>query len=559
MLTGGRPRSADAAPAPAATWSTAPDTRVLAPASISSRTRSIWLSQLVLGATVLAVVILLLFIQPAQLASWTFTGGILLLVVITAATLIAPWARLSSAAVLMVPFADLFAVGLLNLDGDLRFAFLWTFPIVWIALHYGARTLAVALGSVGLFLLIVASLTPGTDSTIRVVLIIIVLSFIGITLYVGSRRTRAFKRLLRQQARRLRATLDRATAQERRIAEMIDGIDLGIVRLAPGGELLALNAAYRRLYGLAEQENPAEARVIEHVGVDGPEVPVGDRPFARAARGEAFEPQTYWIVDPEGTWRAVTASASPLASRSEDEASTLLVVRDVTALLHAERARDQVVAMASHEIRNPLTVILGRAELALERELDPGTRDDFAVIEASAERMLTMLEQTLLDSRASFTAPRGTDEIDLRTVLEASLAGVKANARSRNITLLTELPPLLPVRADAFRVRQVFDNLLTNAVKYTPRQGTVSVRGAVEGRVIRIEISDSGIGIAGDEIDRVFEPYFRSAGAGRTAPGTGLGLGIARDIVEAHGGELTLTSELGAGTTARVTLPRAAE
>ena len=173
--------------------------------------------------------------------------------------------------------------------------------------------------------------------------------------------------------------------------------------------------------------------------------------------------------------------------------------------------------------------------------------------------MLTMLEQTLLDSRASFTAPRGTDEIDLRTVLEASLAGVKANARSRNITLLTELPPLLPVRADAFRVRQVFDNLLTNAVKYTPRQGTVSVRGAVEGRVIRIEISDSGIGIAGDEIDRVFEPYFRSAGAGRTAPGTGLGLGIARDIVEAHGGELTLTSELGAGTTARVTLPRAAE
>ncbi|WP_141936822.1 sensor histidine kinase [Microbacterium sp. SLBN-154] len=558
MLTGGRSRTVDASPAPISTWSVAPDTRMLAPAPISTRTRSIWLSQLVLGVTVLAVVILLLFIQPSQLANATFTGGVLLLVVITAATLIAPWARLTSAAVLIVPFADLFAVGLLNLDGDLRFAFLWTFPIVWIALHYGARTLAVALGAVGLFLLIVASLNPGTESTIRVVLIIIVLSFIGITLHVGSRRTRAFKRLLRQQARRLRATLDRATAQERRIAEMIDGIDLGIVRLSPGGELLALNAAYRRLYGLGEQEDPAHTAVIEHAGVDGPEVPADERPFARAARGEAFAPETYWIIDAEGTWRAVTVSASPLASRSEDEASMLLVVREVTALLHAERARDQVVAMASHEIRNPLTVILGRAELALERDVDAASRDDFTVIEASAERMLTMLEQTLRDSRSSFTAPRGTDEIDLRSVLEASLVGVTANARARNITLHTELPPVLPARGDAFRLRQVFDNLLTNAVKYTPRQGTVSVRAAVDRDMIHVDVSDSGIGIPADEIDRVFEPYFRSSAAGQTASGTGLGLGIARDIVEAHGGTLTLTSHVDEGTTASVALPRAA-
>ncbi|WP_124291687.1 PAS domain-containing sensor histidine kinase [Microbacterium sp. ABRD28] len=559
MSAGGRSRTVDVAPAPSATWSTSPDTRVLAPAPISSRTRSIWLSQLVLGATVLAVVILLLFIQPGQLASWTFTGGILLLVAITAATMIAPWGRLSAAAVLIVPFADLFAVGLLNLEGDLRFAFLWTFPIVWIALHYGARTLAVALGAVGLFLLVVASLGPGTDSTIRVVLIVIVLSFIGITLHVGSRRTRAFKRLLRQQARRLRSTLDRATAQERRIAEMIDGIDLGIVRLSPTGELLALNAAYRGLYGLGEQESLADAAVVEHTGIDGPEVPVDERPFARAARGEAFEPETYWLLDAEGAWRAVTVSASPLASRSEGEASMLLVAREVTALLQAQRARDQVVAMASHEIRNPLTVILGRAELALERDVDPVSRDDFAVIEASAERMLTMLEQTLRDSRSSFTAPRGTDEIDLRSVLEAALVGVQANARARNITLHTELPPVLPVRGDAFRLRQVFDNLLTNAVKYTPRQGTVSVRAAVAGYVVRVDVIDSGIGIPADEIDRVFEPYFRSPEAGQTAQGTGLGLGIARDIVEAHAGTLTLASEVGAGTTAQVVLPRAAD
>ncbi|NYF15378.1 signal transduction histidine kinase [Microbacterium sp. AK009] len=558
MFTGGRSRTVDAAPAPLSPGSVGPDTRMPVPAPISSRTRSIWLSQLVLGATVLAVVILLLFLQPAQLASWTFTGGILLLVAITAATMIAPWARLSSAAVLVVPFADLFAIGLLNLDGDLQFAFLWTFPIVWIGLHYGARTLAVALGAVGLFLLIVASITPGTASTIRVVLVMVVLSFIGITLSVGSTRTRAFKRLLRRQARRLRETLDRATAQERRIAEMIDGIDLGIVRLSPDGELLALNAAYRRLYGLGEQEDPAHAAVIEHAAVDGPEVPADARPFARAARGEAFAPETYWIPDAEGTWRAVIVSASPLASRSEEEASMLLVVREVTALLHAERARDQVVAMASHEIRNPLTVILGRAELALERDVDPASRDDFTVIEASAERMLTMLEQTLRDSRSSFTAPRGTDEIDLRAVLEASLVGVKANARARNITLHADFPPALPVRGDAFRLRQVFDNLLTNAVKYTPRQGTVSVRAAVDRDLIHVDIADSGIGIPADDIDRVFEPYFRSSAAGETAPGTGLGLGIARDIVEAHGGTLTLTSQAGEGTTASIRLPRAA-
>lgn len=554
MFTGGGATEIDPVVAPPST-----DSRAIPVVAVSSRTRSIWLNQLVLGATTLVLVVLLLFIQPGQLAQWWFGGGVLLIVVITAATLIAPWARLSARAVLMVPLADLCAVGLLNLDSDLRFAFLWAFPIVWIAMHYSARTLAAALVLVGGFLLVSSSVDPGTDATIRFVLVIVVLAFIGITLHVSSLRTRAFKRLLRRQARRLQATLDRSTAQERRIAEMIDGIDLGIVRLSPGGELLALNAAYRRLYGLGEQESPADAPAVEYAALGGEAVPPHGRPFARASRGEAFGPETVWLFDAEGVWRALEVAATPLASANDDEASMLLVVREVTELLEAQRARDQVVAMASHEIRNPLTVILGRAELALERELSPATRDDFTVVEASAERMLTMLEQTLKDSRAAFTAPRDTDDIDLRPVLEASLEGVRANARSRNIALVTDVPPTLPTRGDEFRLRQVFDNLLSNAVKYTPRQGTVSVRATAERGAIRIDVADSGIGIAPEDLDRVFEPYFRSSTAGQTAPGTGLGLGIAREIVEAHDGTLALASAPGSGTVATVTLPRGPE
>jgi signal transduction histidine kinase len=557
MFTGGEATAVDPA-----TGSRPAASRAIPVVPVSARTRSIWLNQLVLGATTLVLVVLLLFIQPDQLARWWFGGGIILIVVITAATLIAPWARLSAHAVLVVPLADLVAVGLMNLGSDLRFAFLWAFPVVWIAMHYGARTLAAALALVGAFLLVSSSVAPGTDATIRFVLVIVVLAFIGITLHVSSKRTRAFKRLLRRQARRLQATLDRATAQERRIAEMIDGIDLGIVRLSPGGELLALNAAYRRLYGLGEQESPADAPAVEYHALGGEAVAPEQRPFARAARGEAFGPETVWLFDAEGVWRAIDVAATPLASSIEDEASMLLVIREVTDLLEAQRARDQVVAMASHEIRNPLTVILGRAELALERDLSSATRDDFTVIESSAERMLTMLEQTLKASRAAFSAPRETDDIDLRSVLEAALEGVRANARSRNIALVTDVPPSLPTRGDEFRLRQVFDNLLSNAVKYTPRQGTVSVRATAEPRVIRVEIADSGIGIAAEDLDRVFEPYFRSSAAGETAPGTGLGLGIAREIVEAHDGSLVLTSGtgtgtgVGAGTVATVTLPK---
>ncbi|MFD4959621.1 sensor histidine kinase [Microbacterium sp. NPDC058389] len=523
-----------------------------------ARTRSIWLTQLVLAASVLITAVLVMVLQPATFGRWNFLLGTLAVVVLTLATLAVPWSRMPAPTVLAVPFADALAIGLVSSGTELRLGYLWVFPVMWVAMHFRATALAALLALIGLILLVDSSIASSSIAALRVFVVLISLTFIGITAHLALRRTRSLRRLMRRQAGRLTATLGRRSDQERRTMEILNGIDTGIVRLSEAGTILAVNDAYSRLYGLDLLDPTLPARSVEYTGLRGMPVPYSERPFSRATRGETFTDASVWLFTAEGEWRALSVTAKRLAARGDEDAGVLLLVHDVTALTYAQRERERFTAMASHELKHPLTVMIGNAELALELDdLAPRTRERFESIIAASDRMLTMTESLVTTSRRGFGGRDEVDDIDLRQIVLDSVASFRATAAAADITIDVRADEALPIAADGFRLRQVVDNVVSNAIKYTQRDGEVRILAAIDRASVVLTIADTGIGIDADDLPLVLTPYFRAAEAKEKAGGTGLGLGISNDIVRAHGGTLSVESETGAGTTVTVTLPLA--
>jgi signal transduction histidine kinase len=523
----------------------------------SSRTRSVWLLQLVLGASVVITVLLVQALSPSLFAVWTFSTGVGIVIALTAVSIMVPWHRLPRNMVALIPFGDIVGIGLLSFGTDLRFSFFWVFPITWIATHFVLSLMIASLATVGVIIVADASITGvGPETALRLIVVMLSLTFIAITAYLSSRQTRAFKQLLRRQASRLQGTLQRVTGQERRVSQMLNGLDTGIARLSADGEVLALNDTYVNLYGIERDEPSRPGGAVEYATLRGEPLPESERPFARAARGEQFEDERVWLFDAQGDWHALSASTRRLVSSDEPE-STLLIVHDVTALIEAERARERLAATVSHELRNPLTAIIGHADLALDApDLSPKVREQLEVIAGAGERMQTLISEILANSRGMFREEKTATTADASRIIASSLESFRPAAAARRVSVIDELPPSAEVVGDGFRLRQAFDNILSNAIKYTPGGGSVRISGTISADQVELTFTDTGIGIHPEDLPRIFDPYFRARAARESpTPGTGLGMGIVRSIIQEQGGSLELESEVGSGTTVTVRLP----
>jgi signal transduction histidine kinase len=231
-------------------------------------------------------------------------------------------------------------------------------------------------------------------------------------------------------------------------------------------------------------------------------------------------------------------------------------LREVTEARQVDRIKDALVATVSHELRTPLTSIVGYLELLGSGEpLGPEDARFVEIVRRNAARLQRMVEELLFLSRVD----AGGLELDLvdTDVVElarAALGSADPAAAAKRITLELDGPETLHTRADANRLGQVFDNLISNAIKFTPERGRVKVTlGSDEGTVVA-RVCDTGLGIPPGEQSRLFERFFRSTST-RDVPGTGLGLTIVRAIVQGHGGEITCDSTIGEGTTFTFTLP----
>ena len=230
-------------------------------------------------------------------------------------------------------------------------------------------------------------------------------------------------------------------------------------------------------------------------------------------------------------------------------------------LVEADKLKDEFVALISHDLRTPLTSIVGYVELVLDEDVDPPLDDErrtyLKVVARSSERLLRLVDDLLFVARLQAgrlvldTVPLDLAEATAQAVYEAR---PHAELKGLAITFLGDTA--VPVEADRGRIFQLLANLISNAIKFTPEGGRVDVRvlRTADGAVL--EVTDTGIGLAPGEPEQVFERFFRSERAtDRQIPGTGLGLFIARAITEAHGGTISASSPRGEGTTFRIELP----
>jgi PAS domain S-box-containing protein len=250
------------------------------------------------------------------------------------------------------------------------------------------------------------------------------------------------------------------------------------------------------------------------------------------------------------------------AARAEAEAAREQLAEQNEALRKADRLKDEFVALVSHELRTPLTSIIGYVDLVSDEEGGPVTDDQrhfLDVIKRNSQRLLSLVGDLLFVAQVeSGKLTLETGPVDLAGVARDCLEAARPRAGEKEIELVLEAVPVSGFEGDRLRLAQLLDNLVSNAIKFTPKGGRVQIGVARGGDDAVVTVTDTGIGIPAAEQKRLFERFFRAESATRLAiPGTGLGLTISKAIAEAHGGAITVASREGQGTTFAVVLPLA--
>jgi signal transduction histidine kinase len=250
------------------------------------------------------------------------------------------------------------------------------------------------------------------------------------------------------------------------------------------------------------------------------------------------------------------------AARAEAEAAHRQLSEQNAQLREADRVKDEFVALISHDLRTPLTSIMGYLELTVgDGNLTDDQRGYLEVVDRNAERLLRLVNDLLFVARLEAgQLDLRPSELDLAAIVRQSVSEAEPRAAAKGIALTCSAGEVPAVRADKGRIFQLLDNLVSNAIKFTPEGGDVEVSVARLNGAVQLEVADTGIGIDAREQLQLFERFFRASTAEqRQIPGTGLGLYIARAIVEAHGGSIAVDSEPGKGTTFLIDLPLSSE
>jgi signal transduction histidine kinase len=245
--------------------------------------------------------------------------------------------------------------------------------------------------------------------------------------------------------------------------------------------------------------------------------------------------------------------------RAEAETTQRLLAEQNDKLRELDKAKDEFISLISHDLRTPLTSILGYTEMLLEEEATPANelRRNLRVIERNGQRLLRMVEDLLFLARLQAgQLILDPGDVDLTEIARNCIEALQPRAAKLGVTLTFHAPQSLPMTGDAHRLGQLLDNLTSNALKFTPAGGRVTVALEHTDTDASLTVTDTGIGIPQDEVEKLFDRFFRASTATkRELPGTGLGLTITKAIVDAHHGTIRIKSTEGTGTSFQVQLP----
>ncbi len=348
------------------------------------------------------------------------------------------------------------------------------------------------------------------------------------------------------QRKQQQTSLDAKAQQQVLFNSMLEGLLL----LDRSRKIYLVNRAFKNLFGLKTElrgKTIVEALRLHEL----------DELIQRVEAEQQVLDYEIKLPDLNERWLQVNAAVITNAAGERD--GTILVFRDLTRLKQLERTREEFVANVSHELRTPLSLIKGYVETLLDgaRE-NPEVAERFLkIIERNANRLDLLIQDLLtISALESEKIKLNLQSVALRALVEKVFTDLHAKAENKNVELVNDVPELT-ANGDVNRLDQVLANLVDNAIKYGRAEGRVTVGGKkLDDGKVGIFVRDDGPGIPPEAINRVFERFYRVDKArSRDQGGTGLGLSIVKHIVQAHGGEVRVESELGKGATFFFTVP----
>lgn len=514
--------------------------------------RVLALSQMLLAAVVFLSAVLVLILDPGVRIP-ALMSALAIIGVTTVTAVLLPWKRLPHHASFAAPALDIVAIAVMGESSPASgLGLLWAFPAMWVAWSFG---LVLTLAAVGAILL-AFSLSLAFDSQVVVTPALLLLPLVIVAFstlsYLMSRLVAQQRALLDEQSALLESTVASARRDQDMMREVLDAVDFGVARIAGDGTVVLENVT---------QEGLRRYRDRNVYRMDGVTVvPSEDVPLERARRGEAFEGELVWYGEQGEDRRALSVTARRLPSQGGENREMLIVARDVTAEQLALRARDDLVSSVSHELRTPLTSVLGFLELALDDgTVSRSVARSLRIAQRNAERLLALVSDILSTSTAAHDSGAliiRPSDIDVADVVRTAVEDAGPRAAEAEIIIDATAVRTAHASADPLRIRQVLDNLLSNAIKYNRSGGRVLVECDVVGSAVRVVVSDDGNGISPQEAPQLFDRFFRADAVRNTAiHGSGLGLAISREIVQRHGGQISVQSTPGEGASFIVVLP----
>ncbi len=522
--------------------------------------------QLPITISVALAAILTFVSSPEVFNDSFFFVGVIVIFITAGVVSLEPVASVPKLLILL-PLVDIFGIALMSChDGGSIYSLLFFIPITWMSSLASFRSSMLLAASPIVFLVSLAWAhgTPLDRPEVNnLALVSAVLVVVAAVSNQSAKKVNARNVLMRGQLELLDEVLLRERRQQDLLDVVLNSVEVAILRVDKSGKTIFSNAAHRRLVShfgvIPEMEVPPQLFKSDGVTL----YLEDERPYQRALSGDRLDREVAWIGDGSKPQMAVLLNVLGFVDENNQPDGGIVVATDITDEMTSIQSREDLMTSISHEIRNPLTAVLGFLDLALDDDsLSAGTRKQLEIATFNSERIMKLIEGLLTrvedDRRLGLS---NVDWHDLSETLSYAVEDISPSASLRNISIeFVDVNPLF-MKFDPIRVRQVFDNLLSNAVKYNKDNGSIRVtvnvmrQSAVAGEdprsSVEIRVTDSGMGIAESEQVNLFKRFYRAKSVrGTSIHGTGLGLSISREIMRLHGGDLHLESVGGRGTSA---------
>ncbi|MBM6617496.1 two-component system histidine kinase PnpS [Bacillus suaedaesalsae] len=361
-----------------------------------------------------------------------------------------------------------------------------------------------------------------------------------------SKETSMLSQSINILARNLQDMVKTQEIQQSRLTTLIENMGSGLIFIDSRGYINLVNRTYKDIFKVDTQNYLYRSYydVIEHREV----ISMLEEIFMTEIKIRKHLHLSFGI-----TQKHFEVYGSPIISANDEWKGILLVFHDISDLKKLEQIRQDFVANVSHELKTPITSIKGFSETLLDGAMkDENLLENFLNIILTESDRLQSLIQDLLDL-SKIEQPGyaiNWKRVELRGLIEEIMVLLEGKAAEKNVQLVLEGKGEYWLDGDLYRLKQIFINLINNGIAYTPSGGTVSIAIQELSKKIKVQVLDTGIGIAKEELPRIFERFYRVDKARtRNSGGTGLGLAIVKHLVDVHGGTIMVESEQSVGTT----------